>query len=395
MKTLLSICVLMSVTLVPAAMRQGAAPPPSMPTRLSPVVQSCVSCHGVNGEGKPDAGFPRLAGQAAYYLEKQLDDYASRRRVDATMSPIASGLSTELRKVVAGYFARVDATKAARTNAFTASWAERGRVIAVSGDPQRGVQACINCHGPGGVGQPPNVPYLSGLHDGYIRSALAAWRNGTRNNDEAQQMTVVAKAMSADDIAAVARYFAGGMPPAPAPNVAQAGRPQLVPAAMTKTITIGTFAQDHPGAEGRAARGSGEEGLGQSGRGGMRDAGAGGSSTSREGSESRSPAPGGNAQADAANGRALVVSGAYGCTACHVIPGIRAPRGIVGPQLGGLAQRPFIAGQLPNTIDVLAAFLQDPPSLVPATGMPNVGLSRAHARDIAAYLYTLPATDAR
>ena len=90
-----------------------------------------------------------------------------------------------------------------------------------------------------------------------------------------------------------------------------------------------------------------------------------------------------------AKGRTLIANGAYGCTACHVVPGIRSPRGIVGPPLGGLARRPFIAGQLPNTPDVLVAFLRDPPSLVAATGMPNVGLSVEDARHIAAYLYTL------
>ncbi|HEU4698254.1 MAG TPA: c-type cytochrome [Gemmatimonadales bacterium] len=92
---------------------------------------------------------------------------------------------------------------------------------------------------------------------------------------------------------------------------------------------------------------------------------------------------------DPAHGRRLVADGAYGCTACHTIPGIRAPRGDVGPPLAGLARRPFIAGALPNTPDVLVAFLQDPPARVPQTGMPDVGLGAAQARDIAAYLYTL------
>jgi cytochrome c1 len=60
-----------------------------------------------------------------------------------------------------------------------------------------------------------------------------------------------------------------------------------------------------------------------------------------------------------------------------------------------MAERGLIAGQLPNRPGVLVAFLQDPPSLVPATGMPDVGLTIAEARHIAAYLYTLKAPDAR
>lgn len=98
---------------------------------------------------------------------------------------------------------------------------------------------------------------------------------------------------------------------------------------------------------------------------------------------------------DPARGRALVASGVYGCTGCHDIPGMSAPHGIVGPPLAGMAERAFIAGQLPNRPDVLVAFLQDPASLVPATGMPDVRLSLEDARHIAAYLYTLEPTRAR
>jgi cytochrome c2 len=92
---------------------------------------------------------------------------------------------------------------------------------------------------------------------------------------------------------------------------------------------------------------------------------------------------------DAQRGFALVAGGAYGCAACHAIPGIRMPRGVVGPPLDGMARRSLIAGQLPNKPDVLVAFLQNPPALLPQTGMPAVGLTDNDARHIAAFLYTL------
>ncbi len=97
---------------------------------------------------------------------------------------------------------------------------------------------------------------------------------------------------------------------------------------------------------------------------------------------------------DPARGRVIIASGAHGCTTCHAIPGVRGVRGVVGPPLDGLARRGFIAGQLPNAPGVLIAFLEDPPSLVPDTGMPNVGLTPEEARHIAAYLYTLEPSDA-
>jgi hypothetical protein len=61
---------------------------------------------------------------------------------------------------------------------------------------------------------------------------------------------------------------------------------------------------------------------------------------------------------------------------------------VAGPPLSSMKTRAFIAGQLPNTPEMLVAFLQDPPSLVPHTGMPDVRMSLEDARHVAAYLYS-------
>lgn len=92
---------------------------------------------------------------------------------------------------------------------------------------------------------------------------------------------------------------------------------------------------------------------------------------------------------DAGRGRALIVSGQYGCAACHAISGVRNARGIVGPRLDGFARRSFIAGVAPNRPGQLVAFLQDPPAIAPGTAMPMLGLTETEARDVAAFLYTL------
>jgi cytochrome c2 len=100
-------------------------------------------------------------------------------------------------------------------------------------------------------------------------------------------------------------------------------------------------------------------------------------------------------EGDPARGRAIVASGLHGCTACHTIPGIRSPKGIVGPSLEGFAERAFIAGQLPNTPDTLITFLQNPAALIPRTGMPDVRLGLEGARHVAAFLYTLEPSSER
>jgi cytochrome c553/cytochrome c2 len=369
---------------------QPPAPTNEWPQMLSPVVQTCVACHGSEGEGKPALSSPRIAGQSAHYIEKQLESYANGTRRHPVMEPIARGLSPQLRSAVAAHYARAAAPATASASPFTARWAERGRVTATQGDPTRSVQACDNCHGPGGIGQPPAIPYLAGLDDGYIRATLIAWKEGRRSNDGGQQMAVISKALSDDDVDAVARHYAGMAPPSPAPgDVVQAGRPQLMPPGSTRAMTVGTSVPEESGSEGRAPRAGGTLALGQS-RGAANQPGSPDAGSLRGGA----PNPTGSAGAlaglgDPARGRALVESGVYGCTACHTVPGIRSPRGIVGPTLSEFGGRPLLAGQLRNTPDVLVAFLRNPPSLVPATGMPNVGLGEEDARHVAAYLYTL------
>jgi cytochrome c oxidase assembly factor CtaG len=79
----------------------------------------------------------------------------------------------------------------------------------------------------------------------------------------------------------------------------------------------------------------------------------------------------------------------YGCYTCHTIPGVVGARGTVGPPLTAFAGRGYIAGYLPNNGDNLMAWIQHPQRFRWPTAMPDLGVTEADARDIAAYLYTL------
>lgn len=79
----------------------------------------------------------------------------------------------------------------------------------------------------------------------------------------------------------------------------------------------------------------------------------------------------------------------YGCGACHEIPGIDDARGLVGPSLAKIADRMYLAGQLPNQPDNLLMWIVDPQTIEPGTAMPDLDVPERDARDIAAYLYTL------
>jgi len=235
-------------------------------------VAACVSCHGAQGEGNAAGGFPRLAGLPQQYLADQLAAYADGRRRNPVMEPIAKGLDKQQIAAVSAYYAALDAPWAKPAGQPDAAAQKRGRQLAEVGDERIAVQSCANCHGPGGSGEPPNIPYLSGQHQSYLTAALNAWKSGTRKTDPSGQMNTIASRLSDSDINAVAAYFAAQ--PAPKPPVGNV--PERAPASSGGTQTGSTPTQG-VGVEQGAATMGGQQGPG--GGGGGSGAGAQGSPT--------------------------------------------------------------------------------------------------------------------
>jgi thiosulfate dehydrogenase len=165
---------------------------------------ACVDCHGVNGQGNASAGFPRLAGLNAEYLAKQLRDFRQGSRSNPTMKPIAAALDDAARRDVAAYYAGLDAAGDSTDVKASAG----GRTLALRGDWDNTIPACVSCHGPGGRGVDPSFPALAGQHASYIKAQLQAWREGKRRNDANDLMKLVAERLSDQQIQAVADYFA-------------------------------------------------------------------------------------------------------------------------------------------------------------------------------------------
>lgn len=82
----------------------------------------------------------------------------------------------------------------------------------------------------------------------------------------------------------------------------------------------------------------------------------------------------------------------YGCSSCHIVPGVVGARVRVGPSLEQAGIRRYIAGVLPNTPENMARWIIDPQAVDPLSAMPDLGVPPGLARDMAAYLYaTAPA----
>ena len=169
-------------------------------------VTPCFMCHGLDGVGDSAGAFPRLTGQAAFYLYKQLVDYASGARPNDVMSPIARQMSERQMADVAFYYSVLDAAHAPAPEAAPGLLAH-GRALAEDGLPEQDVTACNQCHGANGAGDPPLFPYLAGQYAPYAELQLQLWQQDVRRNDGLDVMREIAKALSPDDVHAVALYY--------------------------------------------------------------------------------------------------------------------------------------------------------------------------------------------
>lgn len=169
-------------------------------------VAVCSACHGNDGNSAIPAN-PKLAGQGQKYLLKQLKDIQSGEREIAMMTGMLNGLSEHDLADIAAYFSSQTQTPGAAS----ANLAELGKEIYRNGNHERGITACMGCHGPSGQGNAPaGYPMIAGQHADYIAAQLRGFAEGRRVNDgEGKAMRGVAERMNENEIKAVASYIAG------------------------------------------------------------------------------------------------------------------------------------------------------------------------------------------
>lgn len=174
------------------------------------VNQVCASCHANDGNSTIPVN-PRLAGQQADYILKQLRNFKgdagkTPERVNPVMNGMTAGLSPDDMVNLAAYFSRQKPKPVAAHNP---DLVKLGQSIYRAGIAARGVPACAGCHSPDGAGIPAQFPRLAGQHPDYIISQLKSFRVGERANDINRMMRTTAEKLSDKEIAAVAEYIVG------------------------------------------------------------------------------------------------------------------------------------------------------------------------------------------
>ena len=203
-------------------------------------MSQCAGCHGEDGNSVKPSTVPKLAGQHADYLYKQLRNFkaadgkppgptnpvyptpsdlvyvaAPEGKLPERTNPIwflamngmVHGLSDDDMKRLAVYFSGLEIKPAASTR--SGEELAAARKLYRAGDPARSLPACAGCHAPDGAGLPAQFPRLAGQFASYTEAQLRNFRSGDRANDPNRMMRDVAYKLTEEEISLLSDYIAG------------------------------------------------------------------------------------------------------------------------------------------------------------------------------------------
>ena len=159
----------------------------------------CTACHGATGNSINPI-WPSLAGQGAEYMVQQLKAFKSKTRNNAVMWPFANSLSDKDMWTIAVYYSK-------QKSNIMPSGSEQNPIaerLYRGGDLERGIPACMACHGPAGAGNSPaKYPALRGQNSPYTKLQLKDYRTGNRKHP---MMEMIAQKLTDEDIEILSTY---------------------------------------------------------------------------------------------------------------------------------------------------------------------------------------------
>lgn len=183
---------------------------------------TCAACHGADGN-PVDPMYPRIAGMSEHYVARQVKLFATGERntgLAAVMVPFAQTLAAQDMRDVGAYFATqkagaglADETLVTEGPYEGLKFYEVGQKIFRGGDADRGIPACMACHGPTGAGMPgAGYPHVGGQHQDYVVRRLEEFRAGTTTEQDPAQFNIMAQvthSLTDQEIQALGSYLQG------------------------------------------------------------------------------------------------------------------------------------------------------------------------------------------
>ena len=165
----------------------------------------CIACHAIDGNSVVSVN-PKLAGQHAAYITKQLNNFKSGLRENVVMAGMVASLTEKDMINLGYYFSEQDILLSAAKENGVGSLGEN---IFRAGIKSKGVAACASCHGPSGHGIPDKYPRLNAQHSEYTLAQLNSFRLELRKNDPDSVMRTIAQKLTEQEMRSVSDYIQG------------------------------------------------------------------------------------------------------------------------------------------------------------------------------------------
>lgn len=193
----------------PAA-EDAEEPPPPEGNQLAGQAKAamCAGCHGMDGNSMNPA-WPKLAGQRAVQLSKQLHDFKAGVRSDPMMGGVVAGLEEQDIADLAEWFS----VQTIRPGTPVSDKLDIGETLFRWGRDEDEIAACGSCHNRRGQGFdkgiPGGIPAIGGQHAVYSLNQLNAFREGRRTNDWNGVMRAITNKLEPEELEAIAQYMTG------------------------------------------------------------------------------------------------------------------------------------------------------------------------------------------
>jgi len=159
------------------------------------LADTCNGCHAVDSYTNvyPTYHVPRLAGQSPAYLAAALALYRDGNRDHPTMTAQSASFTDLDIQDIAAFLASAGPQLEAS--------------LVPSGEAPAAAAVCAACHGAAGVSPIPTNPNVAGQHLDYLEQAVEQYRSGMRKGPNAIAMQAQVNALSAEDLAAILRFY--------------------------------------------------------------------------------------------------------------------------------------------------------------------------------------------
>ena len=160
----------------------------------------CAACHGFQGEGNVAMNGPKLTGQSAWYLERQIKAYKRGHRGTHAQDTYGQQMAPMVATLI-------DEQSINNVVAYIRSLPDEPPQHTVQGDVANGAElaeGCVVCHGDAGEGRHyTNAPRYAGMSDWYLVRQLKNFQSGVRGTHPedkyGEQMGFMSKQLYGDD----------------------------------------------------------------------------------------------------------------------------------------------------------------------------------------------------